>query len=396
MRASSAPERAPRLGLLAAVVLAAPAFAEDTQLIAAVGVTRDDNVFRLGSGEHAADVRHVASLGLHVDLPVSSQHIVLDGLVSDYRYARFSDFDHTAYTAQLAWQWQAGARTAGRLAWGRESSLTSLANLQAGQQSRVANHLDAQRLLAEGSYGLSSHWRVRTAFERLEHDNSTPEFRLSDMRRDSVEAGVSWVSGSDNRIGLVARGEDATLPNRQQFNRVTVDNSYRQWRAGPLLEWMPAAKSRLQLRGGRLERNYQQLPARNYAAWTWNLSYEWQATGRLTLAALARDDLSEYEQVNVGLVAVKGFALQPAFQFGEKTRLALSFGRDLRTYLGDLAVASGAPRVRERLRVIDLQYSWQVLRALGVNLALRQESRRSALTPRYDAFVAGLYLRATF
>jgi hypothetical protein len=396
MRASSVPERAPWLGLLAAVALAAPAFAQESQLIAAVGVTRDDNVFRLGAGADAADVRYVASAGVHLDLPASAQHIVLDGLVSDNRYARFSEFNHTAYTAQLAWQWRAGERTAGRFAYGRESSLTSLSNLQAGQQSRVANRLDARRVLADGSYGLSSHWRVRAAFERLDHHNSTDEFRLSDMRRDGVEADLSWASGSGNRIGLVARGEDATLPNRQQFSRITVDNSYRQWRIGPLLEWAPAAKSRLQLRGGRLERNYEQLPARDYRAWTWNLTYEWQATGRLTFTALARDDLSEYEQVNVGLVATRGFALQPAWQFGEKSRLALSFGRDLRTYLGDVAVASGAPRVRERLRVLDLQYSWQVLRSLGLNLVLRQEERHSAFTPQYRALVAGINARATF
>ena len=384
------------MGLLATVALAAPAFAEDTQVIAAAGLMHDDNVFRLDEGADAADVRHVAALGLHLDLPASSQHLILDGLVSNYRYAHFSELNHTAYTAQLAWQWQVGGRTGGRFAYGRESTLTSLANLQAGQQSSVANRLDAQRLLAEGSYGLTSHWRVRAAFERLDHDNSTEDFRLSDMRRNGVEAGVSWVSGSDNRIGLIARHEDATLPNRQLFNGTAVDNSYRQWRIGPLLEWMPAAKSRLQLRGGRLERNYRQLPARDYANWTWNLSYEWQATGRLTLTALARDDLSEYEQVNVGLVQVEGFALQPAFQFGEKSRLALSFARDRRTYHGDLTVVAGGPRVHERLRVLELQYSWQVLRTLGVNLQLRQEARRSARTPQFNALVAGLNLRATF
>jgi len=396
MRASSAPERALRLAMLAAAAVAAPAFAQESQLIAAVGVTHDDNVFRLDDGGDAADTRHIASVGLHLDLPASAQHIVLDGLVSDSRYARFSEFNHIAYTAQLAWQWQAGERTAGRFAYGRESSLTSLSNLQAGQQSRVANRLEQQRLLAEGNYGLNSHWRLRAGFERLEHDNSAAEFQLSDMRRDSIETGLNWVSGSGNRIGLVARGEDASLPNRQQSGRITVDNSYRQWRIGPLLEWAPAAKSRLLLRGGRLQREYEQLPARDYGAWTWNASYEWQATARFTLTALARDDLSEYEQVNVGLVAVKGFALQPSFQFGEKSRLALSVGRDLRTYRCDVAVAGGAPLVRERLRVVDLQYSWQVLRTVGVNLQLRHEARRSALTTPYEALVASLGVRAVF
>lgn len=393
MRASSGRRQALRLGLLAAV-LSAPALAEDPQVVAAVGVTHDDNLLRLSEG--AGDTYGTASLGLHMDVPVSAQRIVLDGMVRNHRYERFSEFDHTAYTAQLAWQWQAGARSGGRFAWTRESSLTSLSNLQAGTQSSVVNRLDASRLLAEGSYGLASHWRLRAAFERLDHDNNTDEYRLSDMRRNALEAGVAWVSGSGNRVGLAARGEDATLPNRQVFDGVAVDNSYRQWRIGPALEWAPGAKSRLQAHGGRLERNYQQLPARNYAAWTWNLSYEWQATSRLTLTALARRDLSEYEQVNVGLVAVKGFAVQPVYRLGEKSQLALSVGRDLRTYQGDVALAAGAPRVRERLRMVDLSYSWQVMRMLGLDLRVRQETRRSARTPEYDALVAGLTVRATF
>jgi hypothetical protein len=395
MRASSAPERAPRWCVLVAAMLAAPAFAQDPEVIAAVGVTRDDNIFRVSDGAAAADTWRVASLGLHLDVPASAQHIVLDALASDYRYARFSDLDHTAYTAQLAWQWQAGERTAGRLGYARESSLTSLANLQAGVQSSVVNRLVAQRWFAEGNYGLASHWRARAAFEHLDHDNSTAQYRLSDMDRDGVEVGVAWVSGSGNRIGVAARGEDATLPNPQQVGGIAVDNSYRQWRIGPQLEWAPAPKSRLQVHGGRLERSYRQLPARDYAAWTWNLNYEWQVTDRLTLTALARNDLSEYEQVNVGLVAVRGFALRPAFRFSDKSRLALGVGRDLRTYHGDAALA-GAPRVRERLRVLDLEYSWQVLRMLGLNLQVRQEARHSPRTPEYDALVAGLTVRAIF
>jgi hypothetical protein len=112
--------------LLALVAMGNPACAADIDVTAAVALTRDDNLFRQSDSAGAAAAYRAASLGAHVDLPVSAQHLVADGHYSNYRFQRFGEFDHDAWSAQLAWQWKAGSRAEGQLGYAAESTLTSI------------------------------------------------------------------------------------------------------------------------------------------------------------------------------------------------------------------------------------------------------------------------------
>lgn len=396
MRGSSGPERGALLaGLLLAmlVAMAARAGTADTNVTATVGITRDDNVFR--RGDDTGDTWRVAALGARLDLPRGAQQFTVEGGLSHFFHERFSALERTEYQGQLGWSWQAGSRLRGRLLYGTESMFTSLANLQDGVQSSVPNRLDLQRAAAEAGYN-AARWQLRGAVDWLEHNNNATEFEASDMRRNGVEAGLAYTSGSGNRIGLTARREHADLPHPQVIAGGSVDNSYRQRRIGSFIDWAVTAKSRLQLRVGRLERSYRQFPERNRKLWTWDLGAEWQPTGRFTLNVGARHDLSPWEQVNVGLVTVTGIALQPALQLGAKTRLALNLAHDWRVHRGNLALGGDAT-LRERLGVLEMNLSWQVTRVVDVGLAVRREMRRTAQAQAdYEAGIAGMKIRAVF
>lgn len=406
MRASSGPERH-RAGVagrpLAAMLLAAPLAAlapaaraaDSVEVSGAVGVTRDDNIFRLQEGADVPDTYRRAAASLLFDLPVRAQHFTLEGRFENYQYQQYNDLDHDAYSGRLGWQWRLGSRLDGQFGYEIASTLTSFSNLQGGVQVTVPNEQLTHRARAEFGYGLGRRVQLRGAVDRLEQDNDSIAYATSDMRRNGAELSLALAGRIDgNRIGVTARAEDATLPNRQLVVRRMVDNSYQQLRAGPFLDWAPGDRTMLRMRSAWVERNFDELPRRDFGAWTWSAALQWQATGRWTLLATVRDDISEYEEVNVGLVTVRGIALQPSFAVNDRMSVMLDVETNDRTYHGD-AGHVGAP-LTERLDVQQLNFTWQATRLLGFNLAARNERRNSSRAGNFRARMVSADVRLTF
>jgi hypothetical protein len=381
----------PVLGVLAPAAGAADTF----EISGAVGVTRDDNIFRLREGADLPDTYRRAAVGLLVDLPVSAQHFTAEGRFENYQYQEYTDLDHDAYSGKLGWQWRMGSRLDGRLDYEIDSTLTSFSNLQGGVQITVPNEQLTHQARAEFGYGAGRRLQLRGAVDHLEQDNDAEAYATSDMTRNGAELSLALAGKIDgNRIGVTARAEDAKLPNRQLVVRRMVDNSYQQLRAGPFLDWAPGDRTTLHLRSAWVERRHEELPRRDFGAWTWSAALQWQATARWTLLATVRDDLSEYEQVNVGLVTVRGIALQPSYTINDRMSVMLDLETNDRTYKGDAAQV-GAP-LKERLDVQQLNFTWQATRLLGFNLSARSERRHSARAGDFRARMGSAEMRLTF
>jgi hypothetical protein len=379
---------------LAALAPAARA-ADAVEFSGAVGVTRDDNIFRLREGVDVPDTYRRAAAGLVFDLPVRAQHFTLEGRFENYQYLHYTDLDHDAYSGKAGWQWRLGSRLDGRFNYEITSTQTSFSNLQGGVQITVPNEQLSHRARAEVGYGIGRRVQLRAAVDRLEQDNDSAAYATSDMTRNGAELSLALAGKIDgNRIGVTARTEDATLPNRQLVVRRMVDNSYRQLRAGAFLDFAPGERTVLRLRSARVERKHDELPRRDFAAWTWSAALQWEATSRFTLVATVRDDISEYEEVNVGLVTVRGVALQPYFTVNDRMSVSLDLEANRRTYRGDAAQV-GAP-LEERLDVQQLNFTWQATRLLGFNLAARSEQRRSARAGDFKARMGSAEVRLTF
>ncbi len=367
---------------------------------AAVGVTSEDNVFRQSDAAGTqSDSYRTVSAGLRFDLPVSGQRFTGDAAGSDQHFGKFSELDHQAWRLRGAWLWQVGSRLDGRVGYSAESVLSSLANLRSGTQSAAPNQLRIQRFDAEGALNVGTRWRVSAGVERIEHHNNSGQFQTSDMQRDGGSATLTYQSPSGNNIGVYADYADATLPNLQSVGLLRVDNSYRQKRMGGLLEWAPGTKSRLDIRGGYVARDYRQFPQRDLSTWTGSVSYEWRPAARFSLTAIAQRDVSEWEQVNVGYVLSRGIALRPALEVGPRTRISLNLESSRRIYRGDVALGPVANpgTFRESMLIAGMTVDFRLTPAFGLRLSGRHEGRRATDTvPEYGAGIYGLELRAEF
>jgi hypothetical protein len=415
MHASSAPDatRCPLSGaagplLLAALACcalpghAASAEQDDKQfdVYGAVGLAHEDNVFRQpGSGDPDSDMYRSATAGIRFSYPLSAQQFLGEAQGRTVDYDQLNQLNHEAWSVRGAWLWRAGSRFDGQLGVIADSSLASLANLSSGAQSSTPNRLRQRRFDANGTYHVGVRWLLRGGVNRIEHRNRSAQFRPSNMDRDEVTAGLTYLSPSGNSMGVDGAYATAKLPVAQVVGFSPIDNSHSQRRFTAFLEWVPSEKSRVILRGGHVGRDYRQFSQRDFSSWSGSATYEWRPSARLTVVGLAQRDVSENEQVNVGYVMFHGIALRPVLQLGDKTTLAANLQLNMKSYRGDVALGPPAlnPRFRERVSVLGLDMDFRATSIMGLRLYARQEARHSGSdAPGYRARIAGLELRATF
>jgi|GEM_PF-1028247 len=400
-----------RLSAAIAVALApleaAALWGDRIELYASEVVTRDDNVFRLsGSVDPTpvlgtasnADTYRTTSFGFNVDVPLSRQRLLGGLALNQTRYRRFKALDLDGHDARALWRWQFGDPLEGEVGYSDKRTLASLTNVQSGVQSSTPNFLATKNASFSASYRLASRWQLRADANRLQHDNSAVERQVNDLRLDGAELTASYVSRAGNRLGLNVRFADGDLPSRQPIGAHEVDNSYRQRYVTAVAEWTPTGKSRLKARVGRVSRSFAQLPQRDFDASVYYASWEWQPTGKLALTAIGQRDISATEEINVGLVFAKGFALHSTLRLTEKLALAAAFERADREHFGDpgLVLGTVAPR-SERVNAAALNLTYRPVEPVLLRLAWRRETRSSsAAFGDYEANVYSIGARIGF
>jgi len=395
------------LTVAGALVPATSAFAlwdDRLELFASETVAHDDNVFRISSGldptsvlgsPYVADTYHTTSFGLTFDVPVGRQRLVGDYARNYTRYDRYTLLDLNGFDGRALWSWQIGDDLNGQLGYRERLALASLANIQSGLQSTTPDFLTAKEAFFDAAYKLTARWQIRGQANWMEQSNSAAERKVNDIHIETGAFTVSYITPANNQIGVNVTVASARAPNPVLEAGLPIDNSYRQQHLGAVAEWALSGHSRLNLRAGRVTRDYDQLPERNFAGPTFFAGYEWKPTGKLTFTAVAQKDISATEEVNVGFVAFKRFALYPSWQATEKISIDGGFERSDRDYRGDpgLVLGTVAPRT-ETVRTAALAVSYRPTRAVMINLALRRETRTSSVEfGDYEANIASIGIR---
>jgi exopolysaccharide biosynthesis operon protein EpsL len=385
-------------GVLVPVTDAVALWDDRLELFVTQTLTRDDNVFRISSGLDPAaalgssskgDTSSTTSLGFNLDVPVSRQRFQGGVTWNKTRYDRFTVLNWDGHQGQGIWLWQVGNDISGKLGYTETLSLGWLANVQSGVQSSTPNFLTTRRAFLNAAYMLTPRWRLRGEAGRLKQSNEVPERKVNDASTDSVDLTVSYVMPVDNQIGLGTRVEESRLPNRQFVAGDLFDNSYRQQSVAAVTDWTLTGSSRVSARFGSVRRSYTQLPQRDFEGSTFRAAYDWTPTGKLTLTATAQKDISTIEQVNIGLVLVKGVALRPALRLTDKVNLAGAFEYSNREYRSDPVLVLGiVPNRTDRVRSAAVTVSYRPIRTVTLQMALLHETRSS--TAAFGDYVANV------
>jgi hypothetical protein len=309
------------------------------------------------------------------------------------RYDRFAQFDLDGHEARAQWEWQTAGEFEGRLGLEQRKALASLASVQGGVQSTVPNALTTRRAFAEADWRFAARWALGLGAERLEQANEAAARLPNDLERDRGTAHLEYVSRAGNRLGLRVRLDRGTLP-----NPMPVDNSYRQREAAVTLDWRPGGHTRVRAHLGRVQRDYDELPQRDFEGNTGELALEWTPTGKLGLSALAQRAISETEEIHVSFVLAERLALQARWQPSAKTEISAALETSDRRYLGEAAqVLGAAPARRERVDAAGLAAGYRPHPRVTLTLGLRRETRSTNLAlGDYAVNVASLGARIGF
>ena len=375
-------------GMFLPVTNAVALWQDRLEVFVSEAITHDDNVFRLSSASDpastigsssTADTYTTTGLGFRFDVPVSRQRFLGELGWNHHRYHRFTEFNFTDHNARAVWEWQAGNQWSGQLGYAQRKSLTSLSNVQSGVQSTTPNPIHKQDAFFNAAYMLTPRWRLKGELTDSSSTNTVPQFQVNDIDIDGTGVTVSHVSPAGNEVGVNIRIAEARFPFPQLVAGTLVDNAYRQRNAGLVSSWTISGNSRLTAQLGRVDRNYEQFPERDFDDTTYRAAYEWKATGKLILTAEAQRDISPYEEVNTNAVLLHGIALRPSFDLTEKISISGALEHNNMDYLGDAGLVLGTVQPRsDRMRVAALRIFYRPIRHAWLEAAMRREDRSSS------------------
>ncbi len=381
---------------------AAALWDDKLELFVAETVTSDDNVFRISSradpvaivgSPSRGDTYTTTSPGFNLDIPYSRQRFV-GGMKWNYtRYNRFKVLDFDGHEGRAAWRWQAGNDLSGQLGYSETLALESLANSRAGMLTGTPNSLETRRAFLDASYQLTPRWQLRGDVSRLDQDNGLATRAINDIIIEGAGLAVSYVTPAKNQVGLGARVEEGRYPNRPDLAANPFVDAYRQYNADVIADYTITGHSRVRARAGWVRRSNEQLAQRDFDEGAYRVDYDWQATGKLAVNAVARREVSPLDETYSSFVLLTGFALNPTLRLTEKTAAALNLEYSSRDYLADPLLLL-APSRTDWVRTAALKLSYRPLRSVTLEMLLGRQTRSSTFPlGDYEADVASVIVR---
>jgi exopolysaccharide biosynthesis operon protein EpsL len=368
---------------VAALAAAFPSWAlwdDKLEVFAQENITRDSNVFRLPAASDPCvainscdkdDTIYTTSLGFIFDVPYSLQRWQLAYTWYDARYRRFEDLDHDGHIARAAWLWSVTPALTGELSYEDEKGLASFANIQGRRPDMVTRRM----ALANAAWKLVPSWRLHAAANWGEARH-TGELRVNDIELEALEAGISYVTAQENRLGVAVRGERGRNPNSFDIGGIPFNNEYEQRSAGIQGRWVVSGLSRFDGRVDYTKREYERFSERDYSGPTFEVSHTWTPTGKFTLATVAQRNVAPLEDVTASFVLVTGIMFRPDWAITDKINLRGYAGYSRWEYFGAEPVQQD---YEHRVKTYGVSLMWRPTRRIALTGSLGREERTSSL-----------------
>jgi hypothetical protein len=355
------------------------------------GAMRDDNLLRLESGGEADTVTRAGGGVRHVQRIIGRQRLRLEARADYYRFNRFSEFDHLAYSGLADWRWEIGNNLSGSIAAGRERRLVDLSETRATTRSMVT----VTRLGASGGYLVTPRLRVRAGLAGADAERTDAED--ADTRATSVTGGVDYVSPLGNTIGVEARGTEGEASVHQAVLATLIDNDYRERELSLVATYAIGPRLRADGRVGRTTRRYNDLPNRDFEGTTWRAAGEWLPGNKTSLALAFYKEPRSIIDVSAAHVVIRGVTFGPSWAVTTKLVLSARLLSERHVFEGDPAIGvAGALQRDEDIQVLRFGIGWEPARHWQASFAIDRGERESNIDGRdyhYSALTANLAWR---
>ena len=344
----------------------------------------DSNLFRLQNDQEAnavlgttdtAESYYTLAAGMDMNLRVSRQVIRAHAEYNQTWFNQYKLLDYDGRDAYLKWDWLVGRVATGDVGIAETLTQASYTNVK----KPVSNLIRTRQRFFHAAIKLDNPWLVKFGAESVDTDNNASVQQALDATVDSVNAGVQYTSSKGSTVELISRRSDGQYPNRQFVGLTPIENDYLQWDNGVAMAWAPSGKTQVSGRLNYTQRNYAEVPQRDFSGLTGLLAMEWMVTGKTTLRASLHRDIGALENDTASYTLNQGIAFGADWKPTAKLRFNAQLRHDDISYAGDPGfVLSTAPAREDRLTTVQAGMQYSVLRNTMLGLVLKRGVRDSS------------------
>lgn len=355
------------------------------------GFRHDSNLFRLSDDADAqavlgssdkSDNIYQAGVGARLNLEKSRQKFVVDGNVEQNWYQNFDNLDNASNLVRGEWAWQAGNDWNGTLGAGHRRFLNSFTYVQQNVRDMIAR----DRVYGSANYKPVSYIKLSVDADWVKSDHDAESQQPLDNRTDSTAFTASWVTPSENALGVRYRTTDARYPNAgTPFSGDYQDQEY-----SLVGVWHATAASVLRGRLGRTQREFDNSEKEDFSGPTWRLGYQWDATAKTAVEVAVWRELYGFEDLSGNYVRTTGAGIFPAWSVLPKLILQARLLYQTRDYFGQSAATTAR---EDKERMAQLAAIWTPLRLTKLIFMVEagdRDSNQALADYDYQTFSVGV------
>jgi len=378
-----------------ASVHAAPDAKDPLEFFVMERFAHDDNLFRSpewvseSAGRSADDYINRVSAGVAGYMDFSRQVVRADVRIDDVSYRNNDDLDYTGGKANLAWDWEIGARWSGWLSAQYERSQASWSNYQFFAKDLV----DASLYDAEARYRLGTHWRLVGGASTTKTDHSARDRRVDNFDGDTARGAIEYAANGGSVLAVEYRNTQADLP--VATNLSGISSSYQD--SVPGVRWLFAYSeiTSLFVRAGYLERTYDNPAAGDYSGEIWNALLRWEPRASFLLELKGWRSLRAYTDAESDYFVASGGSIGPTWSPTRKWRVSVELAAEGQDYIGvgktSLLADHGR---RDDVQWAEAAVEYTPVELLTIELLYRRTERDSNRDLRaYDSSFVSMQLR---
>lgn len=344
-------------------------------------ITHDNNLLRLSKNTDpllatgqtsVADTIKQGAAGVKVDWKQGRQEVMLDASISETRFSRFTSLDYQSKNLLSRWNWQLGNAVSGDIGYDRNTVLGSFA-----EQQRLVNNLSTQeRGFFDGAWQVQPGWRLNGSLSRTTY--GVENRPVSDTKLMNYGAGIYFTPPSGNEIGIRSARQEANYPNQEIYFGVPIDNGFTQNQLLATVNWLYSGHFRVSGQAGVVNREHNQLSARDFSGKTMRGTLTWISTGKNQVDLTAWNEVDAYDDLTTSFTVSKGLSLGPSWNLTPKLGVSMQLKHLKRDFLGDPGLLlSPQPTRFDTVNSASLSVNYQPMRAASISVSAQTERRSS-------------------
>ncbi len=345
--------------------------------------TYDDNLYRLpsyidipaiaGPMARREDGFNSVTLGGDSRWFTDNQALDLNFRADENRFVHNDSLNNVSGKGNLQWDWRLETLWSGQVGVSYYRGLANFANT--GYYARDV--VQREDYFGTVRYQVGPHWAVYGGFTGADTSQTAVPEQLYDFHSNAGNAGIEFVTASQNSVALEYQYTGATFPQDFVLNGAPFNQDYREETTRVVVKYVFTAATELDVAAGYLKRDY---PESRFAAFSgdiWRAALQWQPTDNLQWVLTGWRQLTAFVDAESDYFVSNGISIAPKWTPLQSVTLSLIVSRENHDYLSSSPSYLSFAQRRDQLTSAQGRLSYSPRDSLTFTLTGRYDKRSS-------------------